>query len=108
MSLLSIELACFTPTDHHLCISQCSGRVKTLAKGLFDQQPQGHVMSTDFDMDLEEELFPLVGRDALHEYSRWTSFVEFVTDCDKCLGMSSNSSCFSLLWWENLLEEVGE
>ena len=58
-----------TPVDDLLCISQRSGLVKTLAKGFFDQRPQGHVMSTDFGMDFEEELLALVGRDAFHEYS---------------------------------------
>ena len=65
-------------------------------------------MSTDSDMDFEEELFPLVGRDALHEYSRWTLLVKFVTNGNECLGASSDSSCFGLFRWENLLEEVGE
>ena len=65
-------------------------------------------MSADSNMDLEEELFPLVGRDALHEYSRWTSLVKFITECDKCLGASSNPSRFSPFGWENLLEEIGE
>ena len=65
-------------------------------------------MSTDPDMDLEEELLPLVGRDALHEHPRWTPFVESVTECDKGLGMSSDTSGFSPFWWENLLEEAGE
>ena len=65
-------------------------------------------MSIDSSMDLEEELLALVDRDALHEYSRWTSFVEFITDRDKCLGASSDSSRFSPFGWENLLEEVGE
>ena len=65
-------------------------------------------MSVDFGMDLEEELLPLVGRDALHEYSRRTSLVKFVTECDDRLVASSDSSCFSPFWWENLLEEVGE
>jgi len=59
-------------------------------------------------MDLEEELFPLVGRDALHEYSRWTSLIKFVTEGDERLGALSNSSCFSPFRWENLLVEVGE
>ena len=58
-------------------------------------------------MDLEE-LFPLVSRDALHEYFRRTSFVKFVTDGDECLGASSDSSRFNPFRWENLLEEVGE
>ena len=65
-------------------------------------------MSTNFGMDLEEELFPLVDRDALHEYSRQTLFVKFITECDERLGASSNPSCFSPFGWENLLEEVGE
>ena len=65
-------------------------------------------MSTNSGMDLEEELFPLIGRDALREYPRWTLFVEFITDGDECLGASSDPSCFSPFWWENLLEEVGE
>ena len=65
-------------------------------------------MSTDSGMDLEEELFPLVGRDALHEYSRWTSLVELVAERDECFGASSDPSCFSPFGWENLLEEVGE
>ena len=65
-------------------------------------------MSTDSDMDFEEELFPLVGRDALHEYSRWTLLVKFVTNGDECLGASSDSSRFSPSQWENLFEEVGE
>ena len=64
-------------------------------------------MSTDFDVDLEEELFPLVGRDALHEYSRWTSLEKFVTECDECLGASSDPSCFGPFSWENLLECLG-
>ena len=64
-------------------------------------------MSVDSSMDLEE-LFPLVGRDALHEHSRRTSFVEFVTDRDECLGALSDPSCFSPFGWENILEEVGE
>ena len=65
-------------------------------------------MSTDSGMDLEEDLFPLVGQDALHEYSRRTSLVKFITDGDERLGASSDSSCFSPSRWENLLEEVGE
>ena len=65
-------------------------------------------MSADSGMDLEEELFPLVDRDALYEYSRWTSFVKFITECDECLGASSDPSRFSPFGWENLLEEVGE
>ena len=65
-------------------------------------------MSADPSMDLEEELLVLVGRDTLHEYSRRTSFVEFVTDHDECLGASSDPSRSSPFGWENLLEEVGE
>ena len=66
------------------------------------------MVSVDSGMDLEEELFPLVGRDALHEYSRRTSLIKFVTECDEHLGASSDSSCFSPFGWKNLLEEVGE
>ena len=76
MSLPSVELAPLTPVDDLLYISQRSRLVKPLAKGFSDQRPWGHVVSIDSGMDLEEELFPLVVRDALHEYSRWTSFVE--------------------------------
>ena len=65
-------------------------------------------MSTDLGMDLEEELFPLVGRDALHEHPRWTSFVEFITERNEGLGTSSDPSGFSPFGLENLLEEVGE
>ena len=65
-------------------------------------------MSTDSGMDLVEELFPLVGRDALHEYPRWTLFVEFVTKRDEGLGTLSDPLGFSPFGWENLLEEVGE
>ena len=65
-------------------------------------------MSTDSGMDLEEELFPLVGWDALHKYSRWTLLVKFIPDGDEHLDASSDSSHFSPFRWENLLEEVGE
>ena len=65
-------------------------------------------MSIDFGVDLEEELFPLVGRDALHEYSQRASFVELISDRDEGLGVSSDPSCFGPFGWENLLEEVGE
>ena len=65
-------------------------------------------MFIDSGMDLEEELLALVDRDALHEYSQRTSFVEFVTDHDECLGAPSDPSRFSPFRWENLLEEVGE
>ena len=65
-------------------------------------------MSADSGMDLKEELFPLVDRDALHEYSRRTSIVKFITDGDECLDASSDSSCFSPFGWENFLKEVGE
>ena len=65
-------------------------------------------MSIDSGMDLEEELFSLVGRDALHEYSQWTSFVKFIAGHDKHLGSSGDSSCFSPFEWKNLLKEVGE
>ena len=65
-------------------------------------------MSVDSGMDLEEELFPLVRWDALHEYPRWTSFVEFITEHDEGLGALSDLSGFSSFRWENLLEEVGE
>ena len=61
-----------------------------------------------FGMDFEEDLFPLVRRDALHEYSRQTSFVKFINEHDERLGASSDPSCFSPFGWENLLEEVGE
>ena len=64
-------------------------------KGLSDQRPWGHVMSVDPGMDLEEELLPLVGRDAFHEHPRWTPFVEFITEHDEDLGMSSDPSGFS-------------
>ena len=65
-------------------------------------------MSVDSGMDFEEKLFPLVSRDALHEYSRRTLFVKFIPDGDECLGTSSDSSCFSLFWWEDFFEDVGE
>ena len=65
-------------------------------------------MSVDPGMDLEEELLPLVGGDALHEYPRWTPFVEFVTERDESLGVSSDPSGFDPFGRENLLEEVGE
>ena len=65
-------------------------------------------MFADSSMDLEEELFPLVGRDALHEYSRRTSFVKFITDGNEHLSASSDLSCFSLFWWEDFFEDVGE
>ena len=65
-------------------------------------------MSTDPSVDLKQELLPLVGRDALHEHPRWTSFVEFITERDEGLGASSDPSGFSPFGWENLLEEVGE
>ena len=65
-------------------------------------------MSIDFGMDFEEKQFPLVGRDALHQYSRRTLVVKFVTDGDERLDVSSDLSCFSPFRWENLLEEVGE
>ena len=65
-------------------------------------------MSTNPSMDLEEELLPLVGGDALHEHPGWTLFVELVTEHDKGLGASSDSSGFSPFGRENLLEEVGE
>ena len=61
MSLSSIELASFAPADNLLYILQRGGLVKTLVKGFPDQQPQGHVMSVDSDVDFEEKLFPLVG-----------------------------------------------
>ena len=46
--------------------------------------------------------------DALHEYPRWTLFVEFVTEHNEGLGASSDPSGFSPFGRENLLEEVGE
>ena len=64
-------------------------------------------MSVDFGVDLEEELFPLVGRDTLYEYSRQTSFVKFITDGDERLGALSDSSCFRLFWWEDFFKDVG-
>ena len=65
-------------------------------------------MSADPGMDLEKELLPLVGRDALHEHPRWTLFVEFITERDEILGASSDPSGFSPFGWENLFEEVGK
>ena len=94
--------------DNLLCISRRGGLVKTLAKGFPYERPRSHMMSVDSRVDFEEELFPLVDRDALHEYSRRTLFVKLIIDGDKRLGTSSDSSCFSPFWWENLLEEVGE
>ena len=66
------------------------------------------MMFADSNMDLEEELFPLVGRDTLYEYSRWTSLVKFLTECDEGLGASGDPSRFSPFEWENHLEEVGK
>ena len=66
------------------------------------------MMSANSGMDFEEEQLPLVGGDALHEYPRWTSLVEFITDGDERLGMLSDPSIFCPFGWENLLEEVGE
>ena len=65
-------------------------------------------MSTNPGMDLEVELLPVVGGDALHEHPQWTPFVEFVTERDEGLGASSDLSGFSPFGWENLLKEVGE
>ena len=65
-------------------------------------------MFIDSGMDFEEKLFPLVGRDALHEYSQWAPLVNFITNGDERLGASSDSSRFSPFWWEDLLEEIGE
>ena len=65
-------------------------------------------MSADPSMDLEEDLLPPAGGDALHEYPRRTPFVEFITEHDGGLGVSSDSSGFSPFRWENLLEEVRE
>ena len=65
-------------------------------------------MSAHSSMDLEEELLPSVGRDALHEYSQRTLFVEFVSDLDEGLGALGDSSRFGPFGWENLLEAVGE
>ena len=65
-------------------------------------------MSANPSMNLEEELFPLVGGDALHEHPRWTLFVEFITEHDEGLGSSSDPSSFSPFERKNLLEEVGE
>ena len=73
--LPSVELASFISMDNLLGISQRGGPVKTLVKGFSDQRPRGRVMSVDSDMDLKEELFPLVGQDALHEYTRRTPFI---------------------------------
>ena len=55
-------------------------------------------MSTNSGMDLEEELLPLVGGDALHEYPRWTPFVEFVTERDEGLGTSSDPFELQSFW----------
>ena len=65
-------------------------------------------MSADPGMDLEEELFSLVGGDALHEHPRWTLFVEFITERDEGLAVSSDPSGFSPFRRESLLKEVGE
>ena len=65
-------------------------------------------MSTDPSMDIEEELLPLVGGDALHEHPQWTPFVEFITERDEGLGTSSDPSGFGPFGRENLLEEVSE
>ena len=65
-------------------------------------------MSTNPSMDLEEELLPLVGGDALHEHPGWTLFVELVTERGEGLGALSDPSSFSPFGWENLLKEVGE
>ena len=55
-------------------------------------------MSIDSGMDFEEELFHLVGWDALHEHPRWTPFVEFVTERDEGLGMSSDPFELQSFW----------
>ena len=79
-----------------------------MVKGFSNQQPWGRVMSANPSMDLEEELLPLVGGDALHEHPRWTLFVDFVTERDEGLGASSDPSGFSTFERKNLLDEVGE
>ena len=66
------------------------------------------MMPANPSIDLEEELLSLVGGDALHEHHRWTLFVEFITERDEGLGVSSDPSGFSPFGWENLLEQVGE
>ena len=55
-------------------------------------------------MDLEEELLPLIGRDAPHEHPQCNPLVEFVTERDEGLGALSDPSGFSPFGWENLLE----
>ena len=108
MSLPSVELASLTPADDLLRLSQRSGPVKTLSKGFSDQRPWGRVVSANFGVDLEEELLPLVDGDALHEYPRWTPFVEFVTKHNEGLGTLSHPSGLSPFGREDLLEEVEE
>ena len=65
-------------------------------------------MPANPSMDLEEELLSLVGGDSLHEYPRWTPFVEFITEHDEGLGTLRDLSSLSPFGWEDLLEEVGE
>ena len=65
-------------------------------------------MPADPGMDLEEDLLPLAGRDALREHPQWTSFVEFITERDEGLSVSSDLLGFSPFGQKNLLEEVGE
>ena len=69
MCLPSVELTSLTPMDGLLYISQRGGLVKTLAKGFSDQGPWGRMMPADPGMDLEEDLLPPAGGDALHEHS---------------------------------------
>ena len=81
---------------------------KNLGESFSDQRPWGRMMFVNPGMDLEEEVLPLVGGDALHEHPRWTPFVEFVTEREEGLGVSSDPSGFSPFRGENLPEEVGE
>jgi hypothetical protein len=61
-------------------------------------------------MDLEEQFFVLLGRDAFHKHSyhRGAAFVKFVVDGDKHLGTSGDPSCLHPVSWEDLVQEVGQ
>jgi hypothetical protein len=71
------------PSDEFFGVAQRCGPIEGSSKGIVDQRARERVVAADAFVDLLQDVFAFLSRNALHEYSgRCAPPVELVSDED--------------------------
>jgi hypothetical protein len=108
MCLPSIILAPIAGAYYVLGISHSSWPVETMAKSHAYQHLWCSVVTAGSRVDVDEQLLPLIPRDALLEDSRSTAFVKVIADHHKRLCVASETLGLSLVPWEDVAQEIAD